>query len=148
MDYEEILNILAPSGLNCIKCVSYENGPVRKSARELQALLNGFGTYAERFSSFVPAFSKYPSFEEVLAVLVGVDCAGCRDNETKHPHCGIARCHKEKNVDFCFQCTEYPCDPEGMDSDLHRRWLEMNNRMKEVGVEAYYEETEDKPRYK
>ena len=32
--------------------------------------------------------------------------------------------------------------------DLHRRWLEMNNRMREIGVEAYYDETKDLPRYR
>lgn len=31
---------------------------------------------------------------------------------------------------------------------LFRRWIEMNNRMKEIGVDAYYEETKDPPRYR
>ncbi len=148
MDYEEILNILAPCGLSCIKCLGYENGPVREHAKELQTLLNGFAPFAARFSSKIPAFEKYPSFEEVLEFITGVDCAGCRDNEAKYPHCGIARCHKDKEIDFCFQCNEYPCSPEGMYPDLRERWLEANNKMKEIGVEAYYEETKDKPRYK
>lgn len=148
MDYKEILNILAPCGMDCTRCLGYENGPVREHAKELQTLLNGFGLYAERFSSFVSAFKKYSSFEEVLGVIAGADCAGCRDNEAKYPLCSIARCHKDKDIDFCFQCIEYPCSPEGIDSYLHERWLEMNNKMKEIGVEAYYEETKDEPRYK
>jgi hypothetical protein len=81
MKYEDILNILAPCGLNCVKCVGYENGAVRKHAGELHAHLEGFGRFAERFSRFVPAFKKYSSFDEVLDVFVGANCAGCRDNE-------------------------------------------------------------------
>jgi len=148
MKYEDILNILAPCGLNCVKCVGYENGAVRKHAGELHAHLEGFGRFAERFSRFAPAFKKYSSFEEVLAVFAGADCAGCRDNEAKHSHCSIARCHKDRDIDFCFQCPGYPCAPEGIDPDLRQRWLKMNDRMKEIGVEAFYEETKDEPRYK
>ncbi|UCF04534.1 MAG: DUF3795 domain-containing protein [bacterium] len=61
-----------------------------------------------------------------------MDCARCRDNEAKYPHGSIARCHKDKEIDFCFQCIEYPCSPEGIDPDLRKRWLEMNKRMKDV----------------
>ena len=148
MEYKEILNILAPCGLNCVKCIGYENGPVKEHSSRLHELLDGFESFTERFSSFVPAFKKYPSFKEVLEVFAEVDCVGCRDNEAKHPHCSIARCYKGRENDFCFQCKEYPCDPEGIDPDLHRRWIKMNDRMKEIGVEAYYEEIKDKPRYR
>ena len=33
------------------------------------------------------------------------------------------------------------------DSDLHDRWIKMNRRMKDIGVEAYFLETKDLPRY-
>jgi hypothetical protein len=148
MDYKEILKILAPCGLNCVKCIGYANGPVREHSSKLSTLLEGIEPFTERFSSFVPAFKKYSSFEEVLEVFAEADCVGCRDNEAKHALCSIARCYKDKENDFCFQCEEYPCNPEGIDPDLLRRWIKMNDRMKEIGVEAYYEETKDEPRYK
>jgi len=53
-----------------------------------------------------------------------------------------------KGVDFCFQCDEFPCEKTNFDPDLKRRWFQMNTRMKEIGVEAYFEETKDLPRYK
>jgi len=31
---------------------------------------------------------------------------------------------------------------------LNRRWIEMNSRMKEIGVRAYYAETKDLCRYR
>ena len=110
--------------------------------------MEGFESHYERFSSFVPTFGKYPEFNEMLELLAGVDCAGCRGNESKRKLCGIARCHKDKEIDFCFRCGEYPCDPEGIDEELRRRWIKINDRMKEIGVEAYFEEIKDKPRYK
>jgi hypothetical protein len=148
MEYKEILNILAPCGMDCSRCLGYKDGPIREHGKALQELLTGFESHAERFSSFIPAFRKYPSFKEILDIIAGADCAGCRDNETKYPLCSIARCHKDKEIDFCFQCTDYPCSPENIDEYLHKRWLEMNNKMKEMGVEAYYNESKDTPRYK
>lgn len=138
MNYNEILSILAPCGLNCIKCVGHEKGRVREHAAALHELLDGFDSYAERFSSYVPAFGKYPSFKEVLDLLAGCDCAGCRGNESKYPHCSIARCHKDKGFDFCFQCSDYPCSPAGLYPELIERWRSINDRMREIGVEAYY----------
>ena len=51
-------------------------------------------------------------------------------------------------MDFCFQCDEFPCEKANFDEHLRRRWIAMNERMKEAGVETYYEETKDEPRYK
>jgi hypothetical protein len=31
--------------------------------------------------------------------------------------------------------------------ELPTRWMRMNNRMKQIGVEEYYDETKDMPRY-
>ncbi|HAK59402.1 MAG TPA: hypothetical protein DCO77_03325, partial [Nitrospiraceae bacterium] len=56
-------------------------------------------------------------------------------------------CYKDQGVDFCFQCQEFPCDKTNFDPNLKQRWISMNTRMKEVGVEAFFEETKDLPRY-
>ena len=106
MDYNEILRILAPCGLNCMKCVGHEEGRVRELAGELRELLGNFGPYAEKFSEKVPAFGKYPEFKEMLDLFADIDCAGCRGNESKHPLCIVARCTAEKGLEFCFQCDE------------------------------------------
>ena len=54
----------------------------------------------------------------------------------------------DKGVDFCFQCSEFPCSSTNFDPDLKRRWLEMNTRMKKVGLLGFYEEVRDLPRYR
>jgi len=71
----------------------------------------------------------------------------CREGTCKYPDCGVIECYKTKGVDFCFQCDEFPCDKTNFDPDLKRRWIKMNKKMQEIGVEAYYEKTRNMPRY-
>ncbi|MBN2411164.1 DUF3795 domain-containing protein [candidate division KSB1 bacterium] len=148
MDYNNILKILAPCGLNCEKCMGFYNGLIKKHSIELKNLLGSFDQYAKRFSEFIPVFKNYPQFKELLDFLTQGDCPGCRSGACRYPDCGVIKCYQEKGVDFCFQCDEFPCDKTNFDPDLKQRWLSMNKRMQEIGVEGYYEETKNLPRYK
>ncbi len=147
MTYDEIRKILAPCGLNCMKCQAYAGGDIKSHAMELKRLLGSFDSYAGRFSRFLPVFKNYPAFKDLLNQFSQANCRGCRSGDCKYPNCGVASCYKLKGVDFCFQCAEFPCSRTNFDPNLHQRWLTMGRRMKELGVEAYYEETKDKPRY-
>lgn len=147
MKYKEILDILAPCGLNCRKCFANSNGEIRKNSIKLQELLGSFDRYAERFSIFLPVFKNYPSFKELLIYLTQDNCNGCRKGSCFYPDCGVRDCYKSKNVDFCFQCDEFPCEKTNFDPDLKRRWIQMNNEMKEIGISSYYQKTKNLPRY-
>lgn len=147
MEYKDIIDILAPCGLDCRRCFAYSEGEIKALSTKLQALLGSFDRHAERFSVFLPAFKDYPSFKELLAYFTRVDCDGCRKGVCKYPNCGVITCYQQRGVDFCFQCDEFPCERTGFDPDLKRRWIQMNNRMKEIGVEAHFQETRDLPRY-
>ncbi len=148
MKYQEILKILAPCGLNCNNCFAYTNGEIRKTSIKLQNLLGLFDIYAERFSSFLPVFKNYPSFKSLLSYLTEENCSGCREGSCLYPDCGVRDCYKNKKVDFCFQCNEFPCGNSNFDTHLKRRWIQMNNRMKEIGIESFYQESKDNSRYK
>jgi hypothetical protein len=148
MKYEDILRELAPCGLNCRKCFAHEDGAIRKTSEELQRLLGSFDNYAERFSVFLPVFKNYPVFKDLLTHFTQADCRGCREGDCKFPKCGVLACSKAKGIEFCSQCDEFPCEKTGFDTDLKRRWIQMNSWMKEVGVEAYFAETKGSPRYK
>ena len=147
MEYQEILKILSPCGLNCRKCMANTAGDIKKHSIALKELLGSFDRYAQRFQSFLQAFSNYPQFKKLLAFFNKADCEGCRSGQCKYPGCGVMKCFVEKGVDFCFQCDEFPCEKTNFDPDLERRWIEMNTRMRKIGVEAYYEETKDMCRY-
>ena len=148
MEYNEIKNILAPCGLNCTKCMAYIDGEIKLHGQKLKELLGEFDQYAEKFSAFLPVFKNYPQFKEMLDFLTKGDCTGCRSGACKYPDCGVAKCYQQKGVDFCFQCDEFPCEKSNFDPDLKRRWIQMNRRMKEIGVEAYYDEVKYLPRYR
>ncbi|MFO7890825.1 MAG: DUF3795 domain-containing protein [bacterium] len=145
---KEILETLAPCGLNCRKCFAFSQGEIKRKSRQLEKLLGDFNNYAKRFSEFLPVFYNYPSFKKLLDYFSNGDCSGCRNGMCKFPYCGVIRCYKEKGVDFCFQCEEFPCDKTNFNEDLHRRWIEMNMRMKEIGVESFFEKSKKLPRYK
>lgn len=147
MKYKEILNHLAPCGLSCRKCFAYVHGEIGMHSRELKKWLGNFDIYAERFSAFQPEFKNYPSFKKMLSLFAEPNCKGCRQGTCLWPNCGVMKCYQKKGVDFCFQCDEFPCEKTNFDPHLKRRWIQMNNRMKKIGVEAYYEETKDLPRY-
>jgi hypothetical protein len=147
MDKKQILKYLAPCGLNCGKCMAKTDGDIKKHSMALKVLLGDFNRYAERFSKFLPVFKKYPEFQELLDYLTRGDCTGCRNGMCKYPDCGVQVCFRKKGVDYCFKCRDFPCDHTNFDPDLHARWLRMNTRMKEIGVEVYYKETKDTPRY-
>jgi Protein of unknown function (DUF3795) len=147
VNYNEILRILAPCGLNCAKCQAYAAGEIKFQATELKRLLGAFDNYAERFSRFLPVFKNYPAFKELLNQFSEANCTGCRQGDCKYPNCGVATCYRQKGVDFCFQCGEFPCENTNFDPNLKQRWLKMNARMKEIGVEAYYQERKNESRY-
>jgi hypothetical protein len=147
MKYDDILETLAPCGLNCGTCQAYSKGDIRKHASELKRLLGSFDTYAERFSKFLPIFKNYPGFKELLNQFSEANCKGCRQGDCKYPNCGVAACYKQKGVDFCFQCDEFPCQKSNFDQNLKQRWVAMNLRMNEIGVEEYFEEIRNVPRY-
>ncbi len=148
MKYQEILDLLAPCGLDCSRCVAFAGGEIKEHSRRLLELLGGFDRYAEKFSAYLPVYRSYPSFRELLEHLSKADCLGCRKGACRLPGCGVAACYRKKGVDFCFQCDAFPCNDTNFDAELRARWIEMNARMKEIGIEEYFEETRSLPRYR
>jgi hypothetical protein len=150
MTYEQVKNSLAPCGINCSKCFSFSEGDIKIKSKELKNLLGNFDIYARRFVELLdePVFKKYPDFKDMLSYLSLVDCKGCRkDNCRLFISCKVRDCYSKKNIDFCFQCEEFPCNNTGFDEHLYKRYIEINMKMKEIGVENYYNEIKDKPRY-
>jgi len=146
-DYQAVLKELAPCGLDCSRCARYANGEIKKLSTELTKRLEGFEKVAAKLGDIVPAFANYRQFSDVLAFFTQADCSGCRYGEAPFPLCAAKTCFKEKGVDFCFQCGEYPCERNRFHPELHNHWRHSNDRMKEIGVEAYYREQKKKSRY-
>ncbi len=139
-----------PCGLLCEKCFANSNGPIKLHAEMLKSNLGEFDIYAKRFVTLLdePVFTKYSEFKQLLNILASGKCKGCRKQECHlFRNCKVKDCYKEKGVDYCFQCQEFPCNRTGFDINLEQRWIKINLRIRETGLENYYDEIKDKPRY-
>jgi len=61
--------------------------------------------------------------------------------------CKVAPCTREKQYDFCFQCEAFPCEKVDFEPGLRKKWLSANERMREIGVEAYFYKARDRSHY-
>lgn len=150
MDYDQIKLRLAPCGLHCGKCYAFSDGEIKQYSQKLALFLGEFDVYAQRFVGLLnePIFEKYPEFKQVLKYFTKAECDGCRKENCKLlKSCKVKSCSEIKGVDFCFKCDEFPCNKTGFDDHLHDRSVAINRRMKDVGVEVYYNEIKDKSRY-
>jgi hypothetical protein len=148
MEYSKIVEIIAPCGLNCGKCLACFEGEIRRHSQALADLLGpNFAQYAERFRAFNPVFANYPAFRELLDFIAQGSCRTCTKGQCLFPGCRVRDCVQENGVDFCFQCTAFPCDRSGLPPRLDPVWRQSNELMKEVGVEEYYERVKERPRY-
>ena len=78
-------------------------------------------------------------------------CPGCAGEGfgTVHPSCGVLSCSQQKGVEVCCLCDEYPCKRyDGVDvSDsflTHRNQLRDLEKAKEIGLDAYITEQNEK----
>jgi len=150
IEYSAILERIGPCGLCCATCFAFEKGEIAQLSRKLQKKLGNFSIYAERFAGLLdnPQFGLYPAFAAMLGVFAGGGCRGCRQEECKlFSGCRVKECHRGKQVDFCYQCHEFPCNRTGFDDHLQKRWIAIGAQIKKTGIERYYLETINKPRY-
>jgi hypothetical protein len=91
MDY---LQLTAPCGRDCFNCplfLANENNTLRKALAE-----------------------KYQQPEDRIS------CKGCREARgciyflhtlgISHSSCNIFQCAEKKNINFCYECNDFPCD--------------------------------------
>jgi hypothetical protein len=148
MDYSTCVEHLAPCALDCSRCLNFGKGNTKAYAQALRHELEGFEKVAPMLAQGeAPVLQDYPTFKVILEHLAEGECVGCRDGAVCFESCVALSCCKEKGIDFCFQCAEFPCDKNHFPGSLDRRWREFGARMKEVGVEQFYEESLSRPRY-
>ncbi len=77
-------------------------------------------------------------------------CSGYFNGSTCYLTCELAPCSvRHGNVDYCFQCSEYPCSKyDGIDRHdsliSHRNQKRDMAKAKEIGIEAYLAEQQAK----
>lgn len=79
-------------------------------------------------------------------------CHGCggQDFYLKHPTCAVITCNKKHdNVEYCFQCSSYPCDryknPSDKDSFITYQKVSADfEKARAGGLESYQKELDEK----
>lgn len=161
MGNEILLDYVAPCSLLCYACPSLKNGPVSECAKRLHNYWEG---YCEFRSEYLPEenrsawHSEFNAFDNTLHFLGGASCPGCRNNPPSNKGgwgclegCVIPTCVKERGVDFCAECDEFPCQKAKNFFATHNwtgeDWENGNRRIKEVGINAYFDEKKDVSHY-
>lgn len=150
MNKNALLDKFGFCGLLCEKCFANKKGQIQLHAEQLKNNLGEFDNYAERFVTLLnePLFEKYSDFKELLTLFSLGSCEGCRKQKCPlFKDCKVGDCCKEKGVDYCFQCNDFPCSNTGFDENLENRWIHINKRIREIGLESYYLEIKEKSRY-
>ena len=138
MQSAELLRKVAPCGLLCYTCTASKDGVIQQHSQDLIRLLENFDGFAKRFSGYEPRLKNYPEFKDVLQMLSEAGCEGCRGGTCMYPGCQVLPCIMQKEIDFCFECDDFPCDKVDFDRSLKAKWLMVNRRMKKIGIQAYY----------
>lgn len=120
--------LTAPCGIDCFNCELYEDN------------------LTEAFASAISAKMNVP--KEKLS------CKGCTGShqcvflDIQGKTCKTKECAQEKNVEFCFQCEDFPCDllmplADGASRLPHNIKLYNLCTMKKIGVEAWKDQALD-----
>ena len=133
----------------CALC-TYFRGSMVEAAKNLLG-------YAERIGSLrlIANGSNACNFDEFMKGLrwlasQDTPCKGCRfgGGWSWWPDCPIRDCVQEKSIDFCYQCSDFPCKKLQEEPLLNRKkeTIEVNYQIKKTGIENHLEWLKEKYR--
>ena len=134
--------LIAYCGLYCGDCYQYQ-GKIADLARELRKELRQgkFDERAEKMArnSFFAAFKNYPQCYELLGSMVKFRCKRACRGGGGPPVCKIRECCREKDIEGCWECTEYEtCKKmeflKNFHEDAHLKNLRL---LKKSGTESF-----------
>lgn len=155
---EELLNYIAPCSLLCFTCPAYKNGVISKCASTLCDYFEGYYDFndvniPDQYRSWLAEFK---AFYDKLERYKKRPCVGCRNNPSSGSGCIegciIPTCIREHNIDFCGECSNFPCEKASnfykkINEIIFSDWYNGNLRIKEIGVKQYFNEKKDVSHY-
>lgn len=151
----EILNSVAPCSMFCSTCTACKYGEISNHSKELLRLLEGHEEFLEKNlkKQYINKLEEFRIFSKKLKKYAYPKCDGCRNgraNGCSIKNCFIPECVKEHNVDFCADCKEFPCNKVNKSifkESIIQKWLNGNNKIREVGINNYYNDCRSIPHY-
>lgn len=149
---EEIIESMAPCSLLCYTCPGYKKGKISELATQMCKYFEGYYNFnalnlPEEHKGWLDEFSK---FHGKLEHYKQGNCEGCRNIENGcMPNCFLLKCTKDHSVNFCGECSEFPCEKtkDFFEEGLLQRWLDGNNKIKKIGFEAFFLVEKEKSHY-
>ena len=120
-------------GLYCGLCSM--GGRIPGQAQALRDSLRREG--AEGWGQGIPGFPEFWSYLLKLSESAG-DCS-CRESDCGPPYCGIRKCARERGIDVCAFCDDYPCERVLCIAKGYVTLLADGARMKEIGLDRWIE---------
>ena len=132
------LNLVTYCGLYCGLCSQKCRIPEKAQALLDTMRIEGYEHWGEE----IPGFKDFWKF---LNGLIESESTGsCREGTCGPPFCSIRKCVREKNIDTCISCEEYPCwRIEGI-AKGYPTLIADGKRIKKIGIDAWIEEQEER----
>ncbi|NWF87325.1 DUF3795 domain-containing protein [Candidatus Bathyarchaeota archaeon] len=139
MTNQNLLRHVAHCGLYCGLCA--QRSCIPQQASQLQKSLHEEGF--DDFYQYVPEMKDaFPSFWNFLQKLAEFNCT-CRTGGGP-PDCKIRQCTKQRNVEVCPQCKEYPCALVQSLAEHYQTLIQDGRRLQKVGLEKWVKEQEER----
>jgi len=122
-------------GLHCELCSSRGRLPIQATKLKETMNLDGWHLWGKY------VYKDFDQFWNVLSNLTEPDkcCPGCRQGGGD-PECKIRTCAKEKNVDVCPMCDDFPCELINNFAKIYPLVIPDGKRMAEIGIEKWIDE--------
>ncbi len=125
-------------GLNCKICTIVTTIPQDATRLRNTLVKNGMDVFGqeiyEGFSEFWDVLKKMSELAETCTLCQGT----CGD-----PDCKIRVCAREKGVEVCALCDEYPCDLIREYDKKYHVLIRYNDRIREIGLDPWLAEMEE-----
>lgn len=136
---EDKLKLVTYCGLYCGLCAARGRIPRQASALRETMVKEGYEQWGKDFR---------PGFEGFWKFLTDLcdpekNCPGCRQGGGP-PFCSIRKCAREREVDVCVFCEEFPCKRVLEIARGYPTLVADGERMKEIGIEAWIREQEER----
>ena len=139
MSSKNLLRLVGYCGLYCELCAHRNRIP--QQAHQLQKSLHeeGFDDWYKYAPEMKDAF---PPFWQFLQNLATLDCT-CRTGGGP-PDCKIRRCAKQKGIEICPQCKEYPCTLIQALAEHYPTVIQDGKRLQKISLENWVKEQEER----
>ena len=139
MSTRNLLRYVAYCGLYCELCAHRNRIP--QQAKQLQKSLHEEGM--DDWYQYIPEMKNtFPTFWQFLKKLASLNCT-CRTGGGP-PDCKIRQCAKQKDIEVCPECKEYPCTLIKTLAEHYPTLIQDGKRLQKLDLEKWVKEQKER----